>query len=220
MPPRALGPCPHVLSGAAWAGRRVGLLGGSFNPAHDGHREITRYALRALALDQVWWLVSPQNPLKPVTEMAPLEERLAGARAAMRHPRVLVTDLETRLGTRYTAHTLAELRCRYPRTRFVWLMGADNLSQIRRWRCWQRIFERMPVAAFGRPAYSLMALAGSAARRYLRNRVDPRSAGRLAEMRPPAWSFLRNPLHPASATAIRQSRRTNLAKHEAKPSQP
>ena len=208
MTAHSLVSAPHVLSGAAWAGRRIGLLGGSFNPAHDGHREITLYALRALKLDQVWWLVSPQNPLKSTADMAALEERLTGARAAMRHPRVLVTTLETGLGTRYTAHTLAELQKRFPRTRFVWLMGADNLTQISRWRSWRRIFEHVPVAAFSRPAYSLKALAGCAARRYLKSRISVGSAGRLARLRPPAWCFLRNPLHPASATAIRQSRQT------------
>ncbi len=211
---------PHALSGAGWAGRRIGLLGGSFNPAHDGHREITLYALRALRLDQVWWLVSPQNPLKSSADMASLDQRLAGARAAMRHPRALITSLETSLGTRYTADTLAELDRRYPRTRFVWLMGADNLTQISRWRSWRRIFERMPVAAFSRPAYSLKALAGHAARRYFKNRIDVRSAGRLAGLRPPVWSFLRNPLHPESATAIRRSRLTRTTTHEAPPSQP
>lgn len=210
---------PHPLSGAAWAGRRVGLLGGSFNPAHDGHREITLYALRALGLDQVWWLVSPQNPLKSAAGMAALGARLAGARAAMRHPRVLVTDIESRLGTRYTAHTLAALRRRYPATRFVWLMGADNLTQVSRWRCWRRIFEQMPVAAFSRPGYSLKALAGCAARRYFKRRIDVHSAGRLAGLRPPVWSFLRNPLHPESATAIRR-RQAQLATHEAPPSPP
>ncbi len=211
---------PQPLSGAAWAGRRVGLLGGSFNPAHDGHREISLYALRALRLDQVWWLVSPQNPLKSTADMATLEERLAVARTTMRHPGVLVTDLESRLGTRYTAHTLAELHHRYSRTRFVWLMGADNLAQVSRWRSWRRIFEEMPVAAFSRPAYSLKALAGRAARRYFKNRIDVRSAGRLAGMRPPAWSFLRNPLHPESATAIRRRRQSQTATDEAPPSPP
>ncbi len=215
-----LAPIPHALSGGAWAGRRVGLLGGSFNPAHDGHREITLYALRALRLDQVWWLVSPQNPLKPATDMAELSDRLAGARAAMRHPRVLVTDLETGLGTRYTADTLGELSRRYPRTRFVWLMGADNLAQISRWRSWRRIFEQMPVAAFARPTYSLKALSGCAAQRYLESRIDVRRAGRLAGLRPPVWSFLRNPLHPESATAIRRNRKTETATYEALPSPP
>ena len=210
---------PQPLSGAAWAGRAVGLLGGSFNPAHDGHREITLYALSALGLDQVWWLVSPQNPLKSAAEMASLAERLAGARAAMRHPRVLVTDLETRLGTRRTADTLAQLRRRYPATRFVWLMGADNLGQISRWRHWRRIFETVPVAAFSRPGYSLKALAGTAAQRYVKRRIDVRGAGRLAGMPPPVWCFLRNPLHPESATAIRR-RRAQTAMNEAPPSLP
>ena len=152
--------------------------------------------------------------------MAALDERLRVARAAVRHPRVLVTDLESRLGTRYTAHTLGELGRRYPGTRFVWLMGADNLTQVSRWRSWRRIFGQMPVAAFSRPGYSLKALAGCAARRYLKSRIDVRCAGRLAGMRSPAWSFLRNPLHPESATAIRRRRQTQLANHEAPPFQP
>ncbi len=211
---------PHALSGAGWAGRRIGLLGGSFNPAHAGHREITLYALRALRLDQVWWLVSPQNPLKSSADMAPLGERLAEAREAMQHPRVLITTLESDLGTRYTADTLSKLCRLYPRTRFVWLMGADNLTQISRWRSWRRIFERMPVAAFSRPAYSLKALAGLAARNYLRKRVSVRSSGLLADLRPPVWTFLRNPLHPESASAIRRSRLTQTKTHEAQPSQP
>ena len=208
---------PHPLGGAALAGRRIGLLGGSFNPAHDGHREITLYALRALRLDQVWWLVSPQNPLKSTADMAALEQRLGVAQAAMRHPRVQVTDLETKLGTRYTAHTLATLVRRFPRVRFVWLMGADNLIQVSRWHNWRRIFELMPVAAFSRPAYSLKALAGAAAQRYLKRRIAVGSAGRLARMRPPAWSFLRNPLHPESATAIRRRRQQHPDPHVSKP---
>jgi nicotinate-nucleotide adenylyltransferase len=194
---------PRPLSGANWAGRRVGLLGGSFNPAHDGHRHISLFALRALRLHQVWWLVSPQNPLKSPHDMATFSARLASARQASGHPRLLVTDLEAQFGTRYTADTLRQLRRRYPRTRFVWLMGADNLLQLPRWRHWRRIFECMPVAAFNRPPYSLKAPTGHAARRFARCRVEAAKAGRLADRTPPAWIFLRNPLHPASATAIR-----------------
>ena len=205
---------PHPRSGAAWAGRRIGLLGGSFNPAHDGHRHISLFALRVLRLDQVWWLVSPQNPLKPAAGMAALATRLAGARTVARHPRIVVSDLEARLGTRYTVDTLGQLAGRYARTRFVWLIGADNLSQMPRWRHWRRLFERMPVAAFNRPPYSLQALTGPAARRYARRRVGAAQAGRLADLPPPAWVFLNSPEHPASATAIRQRQRRQ---HEVEP---
>ncbi|MEI6986665.1 MAG: nicotinic acid mononucleotide adenylyltransferase, partial [Rhodospirillaceae bacterium] len=148
----------------------------------------------------------PQNPLKSDQDMAALAARLAIARSAMRHPLVLVTDLETHLGTRYTAHTLSELRKRYPRTRFVWLMGADNMVQMPRWRHWRRIFERMPVAAFDRSPYSLRAQTGPAARLFASSRLVEVSAARLANRKPPAWMFLRNPLHPASATEIRLNR--------------
>ncbi|MGQ9366883.1 nicotinate-nucleotide adenylyltransferase [Azospirillum sp. ST 5-10] len=197
---------PHPRSGPFHAGLRVGLLGGSFNPAHAGHRHISVYALRRLRLDQVWWLVSPQNPLKSAADMGTLAERLASARAAARHPRIVPTALECDLGTRYTADTLAELTRRFPRTRFVWLMGADNLRQIPRWQHWTKIFRMVPIAVFSRPTYSLSALGGVAARRYARRRVSEQRVRELAVMAPPAWAFLRNPLHPASATAIRRAR--------------
>ncbi|MBI1207844.1 MAG: nicotinate-nucleotide adenylyltransferase [Azospirillum sp.] len=194
---------PGPLSGAAWAGLKVGVLGGSFNPAHDGHRMVSEVALRLLRLDQVWWLVSPQNPLKSPQDMAGQAQRLIWARAAARHPRILATTLEARLGTRYTADSLRELAQRYPRTRFVWLMGADNLDQVRRWQHWTRIFASVPVAVFSRSPYSLKALNGIAARRFRARRIGLCGAGRLADMVPPAWVFFRNPWHPASATAIR-----------------
>lgn len=193
-------------AGPRHAGLSVGLLGGSFNPAHDGHRHISLHALQALGLDRVWWLVSPQNPLKPTRGMAPLAERLREARAVARHPRITVTCVEGDLGTRFTADTLAELVRRYPRTRFVWLMGADNLGQIPRWKRWERIFLTVPVAVFARPAYSLGALGGKAARRFARRKVGAGEFRGLAGRKPPAWTFLRNPLHPASATAIRAAR--------------
>lgn len=197
---------PSRWTGPLFARLRIGLLGGSFNPAHDGHRFISLVALKALGLDQVWWLVSPQNPLKPAADMAGLDERLAEARRVARHPRLRVTALETALGTRYTADTLAALTRLYPRTRFVWLMGADNLGQIPRWRRWTRIFALVPVAVFRRPTYSLGALRGKAAQRFARRRVDLHRVRGLAGRATPAWAFLRNPLHPASATAIRRAR--------------
>lgn len=193
-------------------GLRVGLLGGSFNPAHDGHLHISRLALRLLALDQVWWLVSPQNPLKPVAGMGPLERRLAAARAvAAAEPAVRVDAIERELGTRYTADTLAALADRFPAVRFVWLMGADILIQLPRWKRWRDVFRAVPIAVFARPSYSLKALSGPAARRFAGARRRGTRAPDLVAMTPPAWVFLKTPLHPASASRIRarQARASN-----------
>jgi nicotinate-nucleotide adenylyltransferase len=189
------------------ARRRVGLLGGSFNPAHEGHRHISLQALKRLKLDEIWWLVSPQNPLKPVKDMAPLKDRLAQARAIAGKSRIKVSDIETRLGTRYTADTIAALQRQFPRLNFVWLMGADNLAQISRWDRWQSIFNAVPIAVFDRPAYSLSALNAKAAQRYARRRVAAEQAGELAVLPPPAWTFIRSRLHPASATQIRAQKK-------------
>ena len=192
---------PRSLAGAGK--RRIGLLGGSFNPAHGGHLHISELALRRLDLDEIWWLVSPQNPLKPERGMASFAERLAGAAAMARHPRVKVAGLEARLGTRYTADTFAELRRRFPHARFVWLMGADNLTQIRRWERWRDIFRAVPIAVFARPTYCLAALSDMAARRFARRRVRPEAARRLADTVPPAWVFFPSRLDARSATQIR-----------------
>ena len=183
---------------------RVGLLGGSFNPAHEGHLYISVEALRRLRLDQVWWLVSPQNPLKPVRDMAPFETRMAWARAvARRHPRIEVRDLEARFGTRYTVDTLERL-LRWRGYRFVWIVGADNLAQLPQWRQWWRLFSLVPIAVFERSPYSYSALAGKAARRFAGARLPEREARRLVELGGPAWVFIRLRPHPASATAIRR----------------
>ncbi|MGH7090132.1 MAG: nicotinate-nucleotide adenylyltransferase, partial [Stellaceae bacterium] len=185
------------------APRRIGLLGGSFNPAHAGHLKISLEALRRFDLDELWWLVSPQNPLKGARGMAAFPRRLASAAAFARHPRIRVVDLEARLGTRFTVNTLAALERRFPRTRFLWLMGADILVELRRWKRWPEIFLRVPVAVFARPSYCHKALAEIAAQRFRRYRVAPEAARRLAEMRPPAWTFVPMPLDASSATAIR-----------------
>ncbi|HLO76966.1 MAG TPA: nicotinate-nucleotide adenylyltransferase [Magnetospirillum sp.] len=186
---------------------RVGLLGGSFNPAHDGHRHVAELALKLLGLDEVWLLVSPQNPLKPSAGMAPLAQRLASARAvAGRHPRIRATAIEQALGTRFTVDTIAALRRRFARVRFVWLMGADNLVQIARWARWIRIFRAVPVAILARSPYSQKALAAKAARRLCRFRLGDRAARGLGGRQPPAWVYLHTRLHPASATAIRARR--------------
>ncbi len=184
-------------------GQRIGLLGGSFNPAHAGHRHVSLEALRRLRLDAVWWLVSPQNPLKRTDGMAPLAERLARARQVAAHPRILASDLESLLGTRYTADTLRTLRRRLPGRRFVWLMGADNLVQIDRWESWTEIFHTLPVAVLARPTYSLRASSAKAAQRFRRRRLPEARADRLAAARPPAWAFLHIRLSALSATEIR-----------------
>lgn len=193
---------------SGFAPRRVGLLGGSFNPAHQGHVDITLAALGRLKLDQVWWLVSPQNPLKPMSGMASLESRIAAAKDLMHHPRVVVTDIEQRLGTRYTADTLGALVRAFPRTRFVWLMGADNLLQISRWQGWKQIFHIVSIAVFARPTYVSKALSGVASRRFARRRLAANAAGLLARNKPPAWAFLFTRLNPISASAIRAGRQS------------
>ena len=185
---------------------RIGLLGGSFNPAHEGHRHVAELARRRLRLDQVWLLVSPGNPLKPGTGMAPLAVRLASARRIAEGRRIVATAIEAGLGTRYTADTLRALRRRFPRARFVWLMGADNLEQLPRWRRWREIAASMPFAVVPRPTYNHRALASLAARRLRRSRRAACVAPVLAGMAPPAWVFLPAPQHVASASAIRAAR--------------
>jgi nicotinate-nucleotide adenylyltransferase len=175
---------------------------------------ISLEALKRLGLDEVWWLIAPQNPLKPVRGMAPLAKRVASARGIAAHPRIRVLDLETRLGTRYTVDTVRELQRLFPRRRFVWLMGADNLAQIRRWKHWREIFLRVPIAVFARPTYCLKGLAELAARRYRRRRVAPEAARRLADLPPPAWVFLPTRLDASSATAIRSHRAPVRARGE------
>jgi nicotinate-nucleotide adenylyltransferase len=186
---------------------RIGILGGSFNPAHEGHLHITMLALKHLELDQVWWMVSPQNPLKSEEDMAPLADRMSSAETiAGKNTRILVTDIETRLNTRYTSSTLRALLTAFPYTRFIWLMGADNLQQIPRWEKWTFIFRMVPIAIFDRATYSFKALASKAAHRFQRYRVRPRNAASIVGKSPPAWVYFHSTLHPASGTEIRASR--------------
>jgi nicotinate-nucleotide adenylyltransferase len=195
---------------------RIGLLGGSFNPAHEGHRAISLQAMKQLRLDRVWWLVSPQNPLKEARGMAPFEQRLASARStAAGHPRLVVTDLEQRLGTRYSIDTLQWLtrRCR---ARFVWLIGADILLQLPEWRNWRRLVGLLPIAVVDREPYSYQALAGLVARRYAGSRRAERHAPDLAAAEPPAWVYLRLRRQKASSTAIRRTRRAGPRQPAAK----
>ncbi|HTV28586.1 MAG TPA: nicotinate-nucleotide adenylyltransferase [Xanthobacteraceae bacterium] len=187
--------------GPAAPGLRIGLLGGSFNPAHAGHVHISEVALKRLKLDYVWWLVAPHNPLKPTIGMAPLDDRVALAREAALHPRILVMDIERALGTRYTIDTLGALQTRFPNLRFVWLMGSDNLDQFRRWRRWTEIATRIPIAVVMRPGTTLAPLRAKAAQRLARSRRC--AAERVPFARPPAFIVLDGPRNTASSTAIR-----------------
>lgn len=179
------------------------MLGGSFNPAHAGHRHIAEQMLKRLDLDQVWLMVSPGNPLKPAEGMAPLAERLASARRIGDGRRIVATAIEARLGTRYTEDTLGELRRRFPRVHFVWLMGADNLADFPHWRGWLGIARSVPFVVHPRPGYNFRALAGRAAKRLGHARRCAARAPALAITAPPAWTFLPAAQHPASATALR-----------------
>ncbi|HEY9081465.1 nicotinate-nucleotide adenylyltransferase [Magnetovibrio sp.] len=194
--------------------RKIGLLGGSFNPAHDGHLHISKLALEILGLDELWWLVSPQNPLKSEAGMAPLEQRVASAKTVAKgDARIRVTDIEQKLNTRFTVDTLAALQAEYPENAFVWIIGADNLRQMPRWKGWRDIFRRVPIAVFPRAPYSLRAQNGRAARRFFSARIPVAKASRLVDMLPPAWVFLRTPLHGQSATRIRRHIDVSSARH-------
>ena len=191
------------MIGTSSRNRAIGLLGGSFNPAHDGHLMISLIALKRLQLDEVWWLVSPQNPLKPALGMAPFTQRLVKARQLASHRRIIVSDIELRLGTHYTRDTLKRLCARRRHQNFVWLMGADNLVQFPKWEGWKEIFNTVPIAVFDRPTYSSRALAGVVATRFADRRIPERDASGLVRRKSPSWVFLHSRLNPVSATEIR-----------------
>lgn len=183
----------------------MGLLGGSFDPAHAGHAHVAGTALERLGLDRVIWLVSPQNPLKERRESRPLAWRMASAARFADHPRMVVSDAETRLGVRYTYDTLRLLRARWPGVRFVWLMGADNLAGFHRWRGWIDILRLTPVAVVSRPGALLNSRFAPAARRFAHARRPGGAGALLPYAKPPAWTWLAAPLHPQSSTALRAS---------------
>ncbi len=202
----AAAPAPVLHLPPFRPGMRIGLFGGSFDPAHDGHLRVSLEALKRLRLDQVWWLVSPQNPLKANAPSDDLARRLAAAAAIARHPRIRVTGVEAELGTTYSAETLARLLPRLPGVLPVWMMGADNLANFHLWRDWQRIAATLPIAVFNRPGVALRALAAPAARRLAAFRLDARDAPLLAATPPPAWVFLPSPHIDISSTALRRRR--------------
>lgn len=182
---------------------RIGLLGGSFNPAHEGHREISLAALKALGLDAVWWLVSPGNPLKSVDDYAPYELRLAKARAVADHPLIVVSDFERRKDLQYTVDTLEALTAVWPDIEFVWLMGADSLETFDRWKDWRRIFALAPIAVFSRPGYETAAEDSVAAKEFALFRLEGDAARSLAEAEPPAWAYFSETANPQSSTLLR-----------------
>ena len=185
--------------------KRIGLLGGSFNPAHGAHRRISLFALRSLRLDEIWWLVSPGNPLKPKEGMAPLATRVRSAMAQAKRARIRVTAIERELGTRYTADTLRALTRRYPKREFVWLMGSDNLAQFHRWRDWRGIARTMPIAVIARPGYDAAAIASPAMAWLRRFSVPLPSFVNRGEWSAPALVTLRFDPDERSATAIRRA---------------
>jgi nicotinate-nucleotide adenylyltransferase len=197
---------PHPYAGQNFKRLRIGLLGGSFNPAHEGHREMSLYALKHLNLDQVWWLVTPQNPLKSKANMNPLAQRLAAARTVAAHPRIVVTDIERQFKTSRTVESLHHLQRRFRDTQFIWLMGADNLRQLPLWYKGMDIFRLVPVAVFRRPAYAVGRGWGPVAQhfRHAWRRQSREIGGQTGRGGRPLWTILPNRLNPISATQIRK----------------
>lgn len=186
--------------------RRIGLLGGSFNPAHAGHVHLSMEALKTLGLDEVWWLVSPANPLKSASDLAAYTQRLASARhMAQACGRIRVSSIEAEHGWRYTIDTVRGLVRRYPHTQFVWLMGADNLMHFHRWRRWVALARAVPIAVFDRAPFTFAALPSRFALRFARRRLAESLARQLVHRQAPAWVFVHMRRHPLSATFLRNS---------------
>jgi nicotinate-nucleotide adenylyltransferase len=200
----------HVaLPPAHTRGLKIGLFGGTFDPPHEAHRAACLIAMHRLNLDRVWWLVTPGNPLKDTRGLAPLQERIAAARALANHPRIAVTDIEADIGARYTYDTVRYLISRCPGVRFVWIMGADNLRSFHRWQKWRAIATMLPIAVVDRLGPSLYATAGPAGQALARHRIPEPAAKTLPCRRPPAWVYLHGLKSPLSSTALRAARRTS-----------
>lgn len=183
---------------------RIGILGGSFNPAHEGHLHISLEACKRLGLDEIWWLVSPRNPLKKADDLADYKTRLDFAKQLTAGHKIRVLDLEAREGLHYSIDTVRYLKRQFPRTQFVWLMGADNLAGFHRWRAWKNIAMLVPIAVLDRAPYALHALRGRFAQQFHTNRLSPSAAHDLPAKPLPAWVYLSIPRHPLSATALRK----------------
>jgi nicotinate-nucleotide adenylyltransferase len=192
---------------------RVGLYGGSFDPAHQGHAQVAETAVKRLGLDRLIWLVAPRNPLKPNAPAADLARRVADARRLAHGPAMIVSDLEARIGSPYTIDTLRVLKRRFPGVRFVIVIGADNLASLHRWRSWADILRGAPLAVVARPGFTLRGLTAPAPRRFARARMPASAAARLADARPPAWVYLTTPLNPTSSTALRRRSREEAAEN-------
>lgn len=184
-------------------GMRIGLFGGSFNPAHQGHRAVSLLALRRLRLDRIWWLVTPGNPLKDARDLAALDVRIETAASIARHPRIVVTGLEADIGTRYTFETISFLKARCRGVHFVWMMGADNFPGFHFWQRWRDIGKLVPIAVIDRPGSTLVAPNSRAAQMFAPYRIDESRAACLADMKPPAYVFLHGPRSALSSTALR-----------------
>jgi nicotinate-nucleotide adenylyltransferase len=191
------------------AGQAIGLFGGSFNPPHSGHRQASLSALRRLGLDQLWWMVTPGNPLKENGGLAPLEDRMRAAAEIAAHPRIAISGAEAVFRTRYTADLIQILRKRQPATRFVWIMGSDSLTEFYRWEDWRRIAASVPIAVVNRPRSLAAPLSSRAALALARYRIDADDTTTLPDRAPPAWAFLTGPRTAASSTALRSRRRSS-----------
>jgi nicotinate-nucleotide adenylyltransferase len=195
-------------------GQRIGLFGGSFNPAHSGHYAAAIEALKSAKLDWVWWLVSPQNPLKDPKHTEDFSERLAITRSIATHPRFVVTDFEKIIGSRMTAETLQALRPLFRKGKFVWIMGADSFASLHRWRRWREVPQTLPLLIINRPGWTFRALSSPAALAYGHARIAESEAPLLAVLKPPAWTFLTLPLRKESSSAIRKRTVTTKSHRE------
>jgi len=196
LPPNA----PHL---------RIGLFGGSFNPPHDAHRAVSLFAMKRLRLDRVWWLVTPGNPLKDNSGLPALDKRIDAALSLAAHPRIDVTGIEAVIGTKYSYDTIVRLQHECPLTRFVWIMGADNLKNFHRWKNWRGIASIIPIAVVDRGGTALSMLGSPAAQALARTRLPEAAASKLADQAPPAWVFLHGMKMALSSTELRTARRSS-----------